>query len=205
MKRLLTMLKKSLSIHIDCISGFKEVESCTIGKSSISAQNGITRIEPRTEHLFRAGNGRQMGHSEPFCIKANSSVRTGIVKALTLSVLCAQMSVPAFAQTPARTNPSGTLMLPLTPKLDSGSGVDTPSAIAPVPEQKKPAPKKVAVTSSSAIARAIAGNTQSQKLIEAEVNATTQLAPASPVPPMEPGTGTSGEDISKSMKAGTAS
>ncbi len=204
MKRLLTILKKSLSIHIDCISGFKEVESCTIVRSSISAQNVITR-EPRTEHLFRDGNGRRMGPSEPFCIKANSSVRTGIVKALTLSVLCAQMTLPAIAQAPAKTNPSGTLMLPLTPKLDSGSGVDTPSALAPIPEQKKPAAKKIAVTSSSATAKAIAGNTQSQKLIEAEVNATTQLAPASPVPPIEPGSGTSGEDISKSMKAGAAS
>ena len=135
--------------------------------------------------------------------------------------MVAQLALPVFAQDHA--TPSGTLLLPLTPKMDSDE--ETPSAIAPAPPAKqvpsgtlmlpltpkmaedpssssntpttisarKEPKKKIALSSSSATAKAI----------EVSTDAPLDGNPSTtPVPPVDPPS--SPEDISKMLKRNPA-
>ncbi len=116
---------------------------------------------------------------------------SGYISILSFSLAWAPMaSLPAQAQS-NKTAPSGTLLLPLTPKLDA----DTPSAIAPLP--KRPA-RKVAVSSSSDAAKAILGPITDTAPVEA------QRAKSPAVPPVEPTYSAEVSAQSKKMETGAS-
>lgn len=146
----------------------------------------------RSKHLFfiKAEN-RPAPRQEPSTCPKLSLLKLGFAGTLSMSIVFGQLPTAAVAENSNRTVPSGTLLLPLTPKLDSGSD-SIPSAIAPITKKEKPA-KRIAVSSgqssasagsnsnsnSNAAAKAVLGPIE-----EAEVN--VNAAPGSPVPPVEP-------------------
>ena len=155
-------------------------------------------------HLFSPKAGIRPAIKSPSSLfkKREGMLKLWVASALSVSILIGQFAQVALAQNSNKTVPSGTLLLPLTPKLDIGD--DTPSAIAPV--AKKERAKKVAVSSgasntnpasnSNAAAKAVVG-----PLEEAEVN--VQAVPGSPAPPVEPPSAISNADPSKEKKAPT--
>ncbi|MBX9686518.1 MAG: hypothetical protein K2X27_07435 [Candidatus Obscuribacterales bacterium] len=115
------------------------------------------------------------------------SFKAGIASALSLLITCSQFLPAALAQS-NKTTPSGTLLLPLTPKLDSADA-PTPSALAPLPKSAKAPKKKIATSTSSDAARAIVAPIAAPILPAAPAIG----APESPVPPVEAPSGLSGE------------
>lgn len=111
---------------------------------------------------------KQSEQKKRICLSASISL-------LSASLMLAQFSPAAYAQS-NKTTPSGTLLMPMTPKLDTGDDPSTPSAIAPVPKRAK----KIAVSSSSAAKELVAPL--------ADFDAPKKAAPTinSPVPPVEP-------------------
>lgn len=178
-------------IEIDCFSGFKEDEGCRIPRLGPNTNiSGITGARSADLSLTDCKKHRKQNMRFN---RATAQLRTGVAAALCLSIVCSQLLLPAFAQS-NKTTPSGTLMLPLTPKMDTADSV-APSAIAPLPKTNKPA-KKIAVSSSSAAARAIVGAPAIQN---AEVS--VEAIPAStPVPPVEPPSASSSAEISRDLK-----
>lgn len=99
-------------------------------------------------------------------------------KLLTVALSLALLGTPFLSLTAEaagqKTVPSGTLLLPLTPKLDTGE--TTPSAIAPAPP--KPAKRAASPASTTPSSPAAADSTSAQSLPIAPT-----IAPTTPVPP----------------------
>lgn len=150
----------------------------------------------RLKHLFSIIAGTRPANRQQTSLYCTGEkvLKISVASALTLSIALGQLWPAAYAQNSNKTVPSGTLLLPLTPKLDSGD--EAPSAIAPVPQREKS--KKIAVSSgpsnSNAAAKAVVA-----PLVEAEVN--VQAVPGSPAPPVEPPSAISTGDPSKEKKA----
>ncbi len=129
-------------------------------------------------------------------LKKDSQRKTGLQKlassGLCLALLLSQSVPDAMAESGNKSTPSGTLLLPLTPKLDVDD--PAPSAIAPV--SKKAKPRKIAVSSSSDAARSILG-TPPEKIQPAKPGSMLQ----SPVPPA--GSPLSVEISTDALKEGT--
>jgi hypothetical protein len=155
-------------------------------------------------HLFSPKAGIRPAIKRPYSLfeKGEGLLKLGVASALSVSVLLGQFAQVALAQNSNKTVPSGTLLLPLTPKLDVGE--DTPSAIAPVPKKEKS--KKVTVSSGASNANPASNSNAAAKAVvgpleEAEVN--VQAVPGSPAPPVEPPSALSNADPSKEKKAPT--
>lgn len=116
-----------------------------------------------------------------------SKIRGSFLVSLCLSSALSQLPLAAsLGQNSGKVAPSGTLLLPLTPKLDSGD-LASPSAIAPLPKNTsaaKSSSNKTAKSFSSASSTTAAAKVLNEQL--AVPKAKLNSAPASPVPPVEP-------------------
>jgi hypothetical protein len=141
---------------------------------------------------------------------------TGVL-VLSLTLTLAQQVLPVLAQSEEHAAPAGTLLLPLTPKLESPE--ETPSALAPLPKKARQpvtlllplTPKLDAGLIDDGAAAKKAGKTKRNapqssssatlRAIESSTNQTPQLnsGPSSPVPPVEPPANPD-RDIAKKLK-----
>ena len=123
------------------------------------------------------GTSSTSSHGSEATLLSRTYLKKASLVLLSGSLLLGPLSLEAAAQGSGKTTPSGTLLMPMTPKLDTGESPATPSAIAPVPQRAK----KIAVSSSSAAKDFVA------PLADFDTpKKTAASALKSPVPPVEP-------------------